>query len=267
MNQIVKRILNSFDADQVIPGNKEFPNQICLLNTTNIFGRSQPVVVEIEDSKFDTSLKVLSLKTPLGNSSVIESLNQSYSLVEFPYEEEFLMIKMCLDPNHKGDFRTYMQVQLPVFTSEVGIELLSRYELNEAVKDLTECADLIERYATSGQDLTIDSKETEQRVDLKSKPLRDTIFQESLHKRWQFAFNKKYVYLNKEKRDVQISNTSLWKLNHEHQFVKHLSIHGNMITTLTFFSKDIQHKEQNALEHHFDAICGKIESEFNLQTN
>lgn len=267
MNQIVERILNSFDADQVIPGNQEFPNQICLLNTTNIFGRSQPVVVTMQDSDVDPCLKVLSLKTPLGNSCVISELEQSYSLFEFPYEEEFLMIKMCLDPDQSGDFNVYMQVQLPVFTSEGGIELLSKYELNEAVKDLTECADLIERYATSNQDITIEGQASGKGIDLKSKPLRDTIFQENLSSRWKFAFNKKYVYLNKEKRDIQTNHTSLWELNHQHQFVKHLSIHNNLITTLTFFSKDLQLKEQNALEHHFDAVCSKIESEYNLHIN
>jgi len=263
MNQIVERILKSFDAEQIIPGNQEFPDQICLLNTTNVFGRSQPVVVELQESEFDDCLKVISLKTPLGNKAVVEKLLSSYALFEFPYEEEFLMVKMCLDAEHKGDFRVYMQIQLPAFTTEEGIELLSRYELNEALKDLTECADLIERYATNDQDLTLEAVST-QSISSKSKPLRDTIFQDKLGNRWQFAFNRKYVYLNTKKRDVQKNCTSLWKLNHNNQFVKHLSIQGNLVTTLTFFSKDIQNREQNALEQHFDAVCKKIESEINL---
>jgi|GEM_PF-1215011 len=265
MNQIIERIINSFDADTVIPRNQESPHQICLLNTTNIFGRSQPVVVEIQASRFDDNLKVLSLKTPLGNSDVANNLIQYYSLFEFPYEEEFLMVKMCLDQEQEGDFHVYMQVQLPVFTTEKGIELLSRYELNEAVKDLTECADLIERYATSDQDLTLETN-TNERIDLKSKPLREYNFQDTLNKRWQVAFNKKYVYLNKESKEVKRNPIALWKLNHENQFVKYYSFHGNLIMSLTFFSKDLQLKEQNALEFHFDAVCNNKESEINLQT-
>lgn len=283
MDQFVERILNSFEADQVIPGQHGFPDQICLLRTTNLFGRSQPVVVTMQDSNMNPELKVLSLKTPLGNSSVIPELEQSYSLFAFPYEEEFLMVKMCLDPEQTGDFSVYMQVQLLVFATEEEIDLLSKYELNEALNDLIECADLIERYATTNQDIKIEIQETSEevatkpgkeknkktikKVPIKPKHLRDTIFQENLARRWKYAFNRKYVYLNTEKSDIKSNHLALWELNHQHQFVKYLSINNRLITTLTFFSKDLQLKEQNALEHHFDAICGKIESESNLQTN
>ncbi len=275
MQFLIDQIISSFEAQASVQATplsnlqKNGAQQICLLNPVNIFGRTQPVSVELAVSNTNSKVYILSLKTPMGTKIHLTALIDRYPIFQFPYEQEYFTVKMCLDTDADDNDinKIYMRVDIPLIT-EIGTDnSLSQYEINEALKDLVEGADLIERLAISGQDINFEEMENNTKTipyNDKNK-LRADLYKEKLNQSWQFAFNRKYIFLDHTINDLAPAFALQWKLNHDFPFVKFITLNQSLELTLAYYSEDIQQKEQNVLESFFINTLKKISTSTKLR--
>lgn len=260
MEELIKQIISSFDTEVSIaatsPSKNGKKHHVCLLNPSNIYGRTQPVNVELEPCSYDSDLLILTLKTPLGDEETIQTFIDKYSIFQFPYEEEFPMVKMCIDHNANLDdlYRIYMKVDMPII---VNLNALSKYEINAALNDLITCADLIERFSFGQKDIhmeELDNGTVTANIKKGDLQLRTQLYKDSLNDPWHVAINKKYIFLKKTLQDNPVPLFEQWQLNHQYPFVKFLAVQQRMELTLSYFSEDIQQVEQDVLNKIFNIV-------------
>lgn len=253
---IIQQIISSFEIGEVrllTETDRLDADDFCVLNVRTILRRQQPVLCSLsEDQQQD--FKILSLKTPLGGVGNLSLLEAHYDRFKFPYENDMLMVRLCYDDKAAPDslYGVYMRTDLPVLPDES----LSRYELNESLRNLIECADMVERLTFQEQDIEIASKSVSEKTTDNKSSLRTENKASKLFGKWRPTWNPKYIELS-EKIEQEVSISEVWKMNHENYFIRFLNVRNRLDAVLAYLSKDIQESEQVVLEKYFRTIVKK----------
>jgi len=257
---IITRIISSFETAQIgmIRDSQRLEaGEFCVIDAATVLGRKQPVICSLTPLD-NHEFRVLSLKTPLGTKASMNELQQHYNRCSFAYENEFLTVRLCHNPQaaHDDVYHIYMRIDLPVLPDDSnGENSLSAYELNESLRLLVECADMTERLVFSQQDIDVEAINIDSRQLIKTdKTLHRAVSATQLSGKWQLAWNRKYISLSHISNDITSDKTTLWTWNHQRPFIKFLSAHHKTETMLNYLANDIQDKELNALEAYFDEV-------------
>jgi len=253
---IIQQITASFETGEVrllAETDQLDTDDFCMLNIETILGRQQPVLCSLSHCQ-QQGFNILSLKTPLGSLENLSLLEAHYDRFKFPYENDMLMVRLCYNDKASKDslYGVYMRTDLPVLPHES----LSRYELNESLRNLIECADMVERLVFQEQDIGIETKKLPEKPANNTNSLRAENKASKLFGKWKPTWNPKYVELL-EKIDQETSISEVWNMNHNGYFIRFLNARSRLDAVLTYLSKDIQESEQVVLEKYFDTIVKK----------
>ncbi len=232
----------------------EKSGEFCLLNPLTSLGRSQPVFCALQ--YLDTyDFHVLSFTTPLGTVENLNILIEQYGRYRFSYENEGMMTRLCYNDKEPEEsvYHVYMRTDLPVLKNEKyppGMNALSHYELNESLNKLVEMADLVERMAFKKQDIDIEIAQKNTPLNRNEK-LRQENISAQLSGKWQRSWNPEFVELL-HSFDTVSDLKAVWKMNHEHNFIRFLGREKQTDASLVYLAKDIQMSEQQALGKYFD---------------
>ncbi len=247
--------MSSIDAGEIgmIRDSKRLEaGDFCTVDISTVLGRKQPVVcslTRVEGHDF----RVLSMRTPLGETGNVEALEERYGIYNFAYENNFQTVRLCYDADAPDLYGVYMRVDLPVLPDDAnGDNSLSAYELNKSLEALVECADMTERLVFHQQDIDMEAMHIDSRqLNRADDTLRKEVSTVKLSGKWRLAWNKKYIQLF-EVLDKKVgTQAQLWTMNHQTPFVKFLTAQQKTEASLSYLAKDIQDKELKVLETYF----------------
>ncbi len=253
---IIQQIISSFEIGEVrllTETDRLDADDFCVLNVRTILRRQQPILCSLSEYQ-EQDFNILSLKTPLGAVDNLSLLEAHYDRFKFPYENDMLMARLCYDEKASPGslYGVYMRTDLPVLYDDS----LSRYELNESLNKLIECADMVERLVFQEQDIGIETRKLSEKPVNNTYSLRTENKASKLFGKWRPTWNPKYIELS-EKIEQERSLSEVWKMNHENYFIRFLNARNRLDAVLTYLSKDIQESEQVVLEKYFRTIVKK----------